>query len=114
MKAGSRNSPIHNNVPAERSVARRDMRSSSIMSIMKIRHAQTANAPTMLKQEALGHVSAQRAAHEQAGTRPALAEAPRAGLSDPAELRPYPGENSSGNALRRASAVAVPHGDVWP
>ena len=52
-KAGSRSSPIHNNVAPERSVARRDMRSSSTMSIMKIRHAQTTKAPKMLNKKRL-------------------------------------------------------------
>ena len=62
----------------ERSVARRDMRSSSTMSIMKIRHAQTAKAPRIAEQEALGDVAAQGAANEQpAAPRPTLLQPPR-------------------------------------
>ena len=45
VKAGKRSKAIHNSDTMERSVARRDSRSSSIMSIMKISAAQTVNAP---------------------------------------------------------------------
>jgi len=44
-KAGRRSAAIHSNANMERLVARRDMRNSSTMSIMKISTAQTANAP---------------------------------------------------------------------
>ena len=44
MPAGAAGA-IHNSDPMERSVARRDSRKSSIMSIMKISAAQTAKAP---------------------------------------------------------------------
>ncbi len=47
VKAGSRSSAIHSSMPIDRSVARRDSRSSSIMSIMKMSTAQTAKAPTI-------------------------------------------------------------------
>ena len=45
VNAGRRSKAIHSSAHIDRSVARRDRRNSSIMSIMKISTAQTVNAP---------------------------------------------------------------------
>ena len=52
-KAGSRSKPIHSSEVTERSVARRDMRSSSTMSIMKISTAHTLKAPRIASRKRL-------------------------------------------------------------
>ena len=53
VNAGRRSSAIHSKRDMERSVARRESRSSSIMSIMKISTAQTVNAPRIASRKRL-------------------------------------------------------------
>ena len=53
VKAGRRSRAIHSSEATDRSVARRDSLSSSIMSIMKMRTAQTAKAPRIANRKRL-------------------------------------------------------------